>query len=420
MIRARPVQLAIAVVLLVGVGALVAVFTLALELLGEPGDEVTALTVGRVALALLALLTLVSTLGISLVWLERKQLGRMQGRVGPTRVGPFGLLQTVADGIKLLMKEDVAPSSSSKAIFYVAPLLVFVPSFVVWLTVPIGQDLVVRSLDMGVFFFVAVSALSIVGLILAGWSSNSKYAILGGFRSAAQLVSYEIPLILGVLSVVLVADSLRFTEIVEAQASVPYIALLPLAFVVFFIAGLAEVGRTPFDIYFAESEVVGGPFVEYSGAHWAVFFLAEYVNTFLVAALGALLFLGGWAWPLEDAEQIPAVAIFLGKTYLLAMVIFWVRATLPRLRIDQLMNVGWKLLIPLGFVSVVAAASQRFYDWPEWSLTVMSLAALAVAAMVQLRVQRRGAVAAAKRYAAQAVVVQPTRTRPPRPESEQA
>ena len=417
--RSKPVQLAIAVVLFLGVGALLGLFTLTLALLGEPGDEVTLLTVGKIALALLALLTLVTTLGISLVWLERKQLGRMQGRVGPTRVGPFGLLQVVADGIKLLMKEDVSPSSSSKAIFYVAPLLVFVPSFVVWLTIPFTEDLVVRSLDLGIFFFIAVSVLSIVGLILAGWSSNSKYAVLGGFRSAAQLVSYEIPLILGVLSVVMVADSMRFTDVVNAQATVPYIALLPLAFAVFFISGLAEVGRTPFDIYFAESEVVGGPFVEYSGAHWAIFFLAEYVNTFVVAALGALLFLGGWVWPFGDVGQPVAVAVFLGKTYFLAVVIFWVRATLPRLRIDQLMSVGWKLLIPLGFASVILVAVQRFYGWPTWTLTVMSLAALVVAAWAQLRMQRRDAVATAERYAQRAVSVQPSRRRP-RPESQQA
>ena len=405
--KSKPVQLVIALVMAGALAGLLALFALALAFLGEPEGAVTPLTAGKIALALVALLTLVTTLGISLVWLERKQLGRMQGRVGPTRVGPFGLLQPVADAIKLVTKEDVSPGSSSRAIFYAAPILVFVPSFVVWLTIPLSPDLALRSLDFGVFFFIAVSVLSIVGLILAGWSSNSKYAVLGGFRSAAQLVSYEIPLILAALSVVMLAGTMRFTEIVDAQASVPYIALAPLAFVVFFVAGLAEVGRTPFDIYFAESEVVGGPFVEYSGAHWAIFFLAEYVNTFVVAALGALLFLGGWAWPFGETPPPAAAAIFLGKTYLLAVVIFWVRATLPRLRIDQLMSVGWKALIPLGFVSVIAVAVQQFYGWPVWTLTLTSVAALAAAGAVQLRAQRGDAVETAARYARRAVAVEP-------------
>lgn len=405
--KSKPVQLAIALVMAGALAGLLALFALALAFLGEPEGAVTPLTAGKIALALVALLTLVTTLGISLVWLERKQLGRMQGRVGPTRVGPFGLLQPVADAIKLVTKEDVSPGSSSRAIFYAAPILVFVPSFVVWLTIPLSPDLALRSLDFGVFFFIAVSVLSIVGLILAGWSSNSKYAVLGGFRSAAQLVSYEIPLILAALTVVMLAGTMRFTEIVDAQASVPYIALAPLAFVVFFVAGLAEVGRTPFDIYFAESEVVGGPFVEYSGAHWAIFFLAEYVNTFVVAALGALLFLGGWSWPFGETPPPAAAAIFLGKTYLLAVVIFWVRATLPRLRIDQLMSVGWKALIPLGFVSVIAVAAQQFYGWPAWTLTLTSVAALAAAGAVQLRAQRGDAVETAERYARRAVAVEP-------------
>ena len=366
----------------------------------------------RDGIALFTLFNVLALVAMSLVWIERKQLGRMQGRVGPTRVGPFGLLQPFADGLKLLTKEDIAPGPSSRLLFFVAPLLVFVPAFVIWVTIPFSRDLVVRNLDMGLFFFVAVSVLGIVGLVLAGWSSNSKYAILGGFRSAAQLVSYEIPIIMVILGVAMLAGSLDFNVVVSVgQADVPYAVVQPLAFVVFMIAGLAEVGRTPFDIYFAESEVVGGPFVEYSGAHWAIFFLAEYVNTFVIGALGALLFLGGWQWPFDDPPTALAVALFLGKSYLLVVVIFWVRATYPRLRIDQLMAFGWKVLIPLSFASVVATAFQQFYGWPLWSLTLISLAILAVPVMAQLRLQRRPAMELAQRYAERAVRVE-ARPRP--------
>ena len=366
----------------------------------------------RDGIALFVLFNVLALVAMSLVWIERKQLGRMQGRVGPTRVGPFGLLQPFADGLKLLTKEDIAPGPSSRLLFFVAPLLVFVPAFVIWVTIPFSRDLVVRNLDMGLFFFVAVSVLGIVGLVLAGWSSNSKYAILGGFRSAAQLVSYEIPIIMVILGVAMLAGSLDFNVVVSVgQADVPYAVVQPLAFVVFMIAGLAEVGRTPFDIYFAESEVVGGPFVEYSGAHWAIFFLAEYVNTFVIGALGALLFLGGWQWPFDDPPTALAVALFLGKSYLLVVVIFWVRATYPRLRIDQLMAFGWKVLIPLSFASVVATAFQQFYGWPLWSLTLISLAILAVPVMAQLRLQRRPAMELAQRYAERAVRVE-ARPRP--------
>ena len=366
----------------------------------------------RDGIALFVLFNVLALVAMSLVWIERKQLGRMQGRVGPTRVGPFGLLQPFADGLKLLTKEDIAPGPSSRLLFFVAPLLVFVPAFVIWVTIPFSRDLVVRNLEMGLFFFVAVSVLSIVGLVLAGWSSNSKYAILGGFRSAAQLVSYEIPIIMVILGVAMLAGSLDFNVVVSVgQADVPYAVVQPLAFVVFMLAGLAEVGRTPFDIYFAESEVVGGPFVEYSGAHWAIFFLAEYVNTFVIGALGALLFLGGWQWPFDDPPTALAVALFLGKSYLLVVVIFWVRATYPRLRIDQLMAFGWKVLIPLSFASVVATAFQQFYGWPLWSLTLISLAILAVPVMAQLRLQRRPAMELAQRYAERAVRVE-ARPRP--------
>jgi NADH-quinone oxidoreductase subunit H len=356
---------------------------------------------------LFALFNVAALSAVSLVWLERRFLGRLQGRPGPNRVGPLGLLQPIADAIKLMSKEDVAPGSSQRLLFYASPILVFVPAFVVWLTFPLARDVVVRNMEMGLFFFVAISVLSIVGLVLAGWSSNSKYAILGGFRAAAQLVSYEIPIIIMILLVGMLSDSLDFVKVVDAQATVPFIVMVPLAFVIFLIAGLAEVGRTPFDIYFAESEVVGGPFVEYSGAHWAIFFLAEYVNTFVVGILGALLFLGGWRWPFgADLPQVASVALLLGKAYFIVLVIFWIRGTYPRMRIDQLMAMAWKWLIPLSFALFLAAAFQLKYEWPWWVLSILSLVILVVPVIVQSRKQGNPARELAARYAANAVVVE--------------
>ena len=322
---------------------------------------------------LLSMFTALSLVVLSLTWLERKALGRLQLRLGPTRTGPMGLLQPIADAVKLILKEDIIPDSSDKAIFWAAPVIVVMSAFMIWVTIPGAEGLVLRNLELGLFYITAFAVIGILGLVLAGWGSANKYGVLGGLRSAAQLISYEIPIIMVVVAVAMLAQSLDLRVIVSQQNPVPYALILPLGMVVFFIAGLAEVGRTPFDIYHAESEVVGGPFVEYSGAHWSVFFLAEYINTFAIAALVTLLFLGGWSGPF-----LPGVVWFLIKVYAVILVVFWIRGTFPRLRIDQLMAFAWKAMVPLSFYSIVITALYLFYGWPAWSLTLMSLAGLAV------------------------------------------
>ncbi len=358
-----------------------------LPLLAVSWYDVVGMVVG-----LLAMFTALSLVVLSLVWLERKALGRLQLRLGPTRTGPMGLMQPVADAVKLILKEDIIPNSSDKVIFWAAPVIVVISAFMIWVTIPGGEELALRNLELGLFYITAFAVVGILGLVLAGWGSANKYGVLGGLRSAAQLISYEIPVIMVVVSVGMLAQSLDLRVIVANQAQIPYALILPLGLVVFFIAGLAEVGRTPFDIYHAESEVVGGPFVEYSGAHWSVFFLAEYINTFAIAALVALLFLGGWSWPWQSAAlgwlpPLPApawlgpllsVAWFLIKVYAVILVVFWIRGTFPRLRIDQLMAFAWKVMVPLSFYSIVITAIYLFYDWPAWTLTLMSLAGLAV------------------------------------------
>ena len=347
---------------------------------------------------LLVLFASLSVVVLSLTWIERKFLGRLQRRLGPTRTGPMGLLQPVADGMKLMLKEDIVPAESEKAIFWAAPLLVIVPSFMLWVTIPASKDLVMRNLDLGLFFIIAFSVITIVGLVMAGWGSANKYGALGSLRSAAQLISYEIPIIMMVISVAMLAQSMNLVQIVDFQfpgiqgagtnpegefVNIPYVVLLPLGALIFLIAGLAEVGRTPFDIYFAESEIVGGPFVEYSGAHWSVFFLAEYMNTFIIAALTVLLFLGGWYGPYNPISpewlgNLLAIIWFLAKTYFVILIIFWIRGTFPRLRIDQLMAFGWKVVIPISFVNVAITGVYMFYGWPWWSLTIMSLVSMGV------------------------------------------
>ena len=337
--------------------------------IGYGGKDV-ALLLGK-ALALLGTLSVVV---LSLTWVERKALARIQQRMGPMRVGPYGLLQPIADGLKLLVKEDIMPAWVDRPIYWMAPLAVFVPSFMVWLTIPFSSSLVLRDMELGLLYVLAMSVLSIIGLIMAGWGSANKYGIIGGLRSAAQLISYEIPLIVIAITIAMMAGTLNLTDIATGQGNTWYVLLQPLALVIFLLAGLAEVGRSPFDIFQAESEVVGGPFIEYSGAHWSIFFLGEYINTFLVAALLTIFFLGGWSGPL-----LPELAWFLIKCYTVILVMFWLRGTLPRLRIDQLMAFGWQGLVPLSFLNFLMVAFAMFYGWPDWVQTVLSLTMLITA-----------------------------------------
>ena len=333
------------------------------------------------ALGALGLMVFLSVTVLVLTWIERKALARIQMRMGPMRVGFHGALQPIADAIKLVTKEDILPSWADRRVYWLAPLAVFVPSFLLWVTIPVAQDLVLANLELGLFYIVAFSVLSVLGLVMAGWGSANKYAILGGLRAAGQLVSYEIPFIMALLAVAMLAQSLDLREIVDGQAAVANALVQPLGLFIFLVAALAETGRTPFDIHHAESEVVGGPFIEYSGAHWAVFFLAEYVNTFTVAAIMTLLFLGGWRWPAMPFDGALHSALsalwFMAKTYAVILVIIWIRGTYPRLRIDQLMAFGWKLLVPLSFINIAATGAVLFYGWPLWSLSLVSLVLLA-------------------------------------------
>lgn len=286
-----------------------------------------------------------------LVWLERKVGAHFQMRYGPMRVGWHGALQLPADALKLLMKEDIIPQLADRWVFLAAPLLIFVAAYLVYLVIPFSPILYVRDLNIGLLYVFGISSLTALSIMMAGWASNNKYALLGGFRSVAQIISYEIPILTAVLPVIMLAGSFSLVKIVEAQRAFPYLIIQPVAFFIYLIAATAEVNRTPFDLPEAESELVAGYNVEYSGMKFVMFFFAEYVNLFTVCSLATILFLGGWQGPI-----LPPFIWFLTKTYFLIFVLMWWRWTFPRLRIDQMMSFCWKILLPLALANLLVTS----------------------------------------------------------------
>ena len=300
--------------------------------------------------------------------LERKGLGRIQNRYGPNRVGPLGFLQPIADGIKSLTKEDIVPHSADRVVHFLAPLVLVFAAFSLYAVLPIGRNMVLADLNAGVLFFFAVSSVMELTIFMAGWSSNNKYSLLGAMRAVAQMISYEVPLILSSVTVVMAAGSLSTVDIVERQAG--YTGFFPhwfvftpwgfAGFLLFLIAATAESNRSPFDLPEGESEIVAGYYTEYSGFKFALFFLGEYLGLFAISGLGITLFLGGWAAPFSFLTWVPSYLWFFAKLILLIALFIWVRGTLPRLRMDQLMNFAWKFMLPMALLNLVTTAVWHF------------------------------------------------------------
>ena len=339
----------------------------------------------------------VPLLPLVLVLAERKVSARFQNRTGPMRVGPWGILQTLADGVKLIFKEDYIPPQGDKFLFLLAPYIIFACSFAVFAAIPFGQGILVSDFNIGIFYIMAISSVIVMGVIMAGWSSNSKWSLLGSLRSAAQIVSYEIPLGLSILTVVMLVESLSMQEIVASQSNGVFSWLIfrtPftfIAFFVFFISSIAEVNRTPFDLPEAESEIVAGFHTEYSGMRFALFFIAEYANMFAVSAIAVTLFLGGWEGVLPGYDILGGFPGFVIKSMALVFLMMWLRWTLPRLRVDQLMNLCWKYFIPIAFFNILGTGIWGLI-FPEDTVisTAISCAIIYIGLIAAYKVAGRG------------------------------
>jgi NADH-quinone oxidoreductase subunit H len=319
-------------------------------------------------LSVIAILVVFALLFAMTTVLERKGLGRIQNRYGPNRVGPFGVLQPIADGIKSLTKEDIVPQAADKIVHFLAPVMLVLAAFSLYAVLPFGRNMVLANLDAGVLFFFAVSSVMELTIFMAGWSSRNKYSLLGAMRAIAQMISYEVPLILASVTVIMASGSLSTVAIVEKQAG--YTGILPhwfvftpwgfAGFVLFMIAATAESNRSPFDLPEGESEIIAGYYTEYSGFKFALFFLGEYLGMFAISGLGITLFLGGWTAPFSFLTWVPSYLWFFTKLLTMIAIFIWVRGTLPRLRMDQLMNFAWKFMLPMALLNLVTAGVWRF------------------------------------------------------------
>src|SRR5947199_637737 len=345
-----------------------------------------------------ALLAVFLTLFALISVLERKILARMQNRYGPNRVGPFGLFQPIADGIKMLIKEDIVPMRADKIVHFLAPILIAAVAILTLGVIPYGRNMTPFTIDGGILFFFAVGSTTELAVFMAGWGSNNKYSMLGAMRAIAQMISYELPLIISVLPVVMVVGSLTPDRIVAAQGEYTF-GVLPrwfvftpwgaTAFILFFVSGLVESNRTPFDVPEGESEIVAGHMTEYSGFKYATFFMAEYLGMFAISGLAATLFLGGWHAPVRVLEIVPSYVWFFLKLSALLFVYIWLRATLPRMRVDQMMNVAWKFMLPMAFTCVIATAVWHYAGrglrgW-LWSLFVIVVVYSAMSILLDTR-----------------------------------
>ena len=342
----------------------------------------------------LVLTGLVLTLaGVFLTWLDRKLSARIQDRLGPNRVGPFGLLQPIADALKLVTKEDITPAGADRLVYNLAPLLAVMSVVGLWAVVPFAPQLIGSDLNVGLLYLVSIGSIGTLAIIMAGWASNNKYALLGAFRTVAQLVSYEVPMVLALIVPTMLAGSMAMGEIVARQRDVWFVFLAPLAALIFFISSLAEVGRTPFDLMEAESEIVSGYNVEYSGMKFGMFYVAEFLHAFTISALTATIFLGGWQGPGAAEYPLLGLVYFLIKTSLVYFVVTLMRFTLPRIRIDQMNDLNWKFLTPLALAVVIATAvadkAAVEAGWSRLAALLVANGALGLVTLAALAAQAR-------------------------------